>query len=267
MNDDDMTTDTAPPAESAPPARKGRARRVVLAVLPAVLVLGAVGGAAAYTKVTVDSADRTVTTKVWGKGAHKPAKDPAGDVGRGRADTKLSKLLLPVPEDYRLGPDMGEYGNDDEISGKKATAQMKESGRGIAGRQRRERDQRIDRLHLQGIAQRSYTSDHNDLTVEIQIVKMKDKRAVYDLYGFQTDLMDSYAGLRKGPKIDGHKKARCVRDPKRTKVKLDGLSCVAYDGELFVTVEAYGTKPFSASAVADLVKDQLDHIESPGEYV
>ncbi|WP_392752933.1 hypothetical protein [Streptomyces sp. LN590] len=272
MNDD-MTPDTAPPAEPALPAEstprapKGRARRVVLAVLPAVLVLGAVGGAAAYTKVTVDSADRTVTTKVWGEGAHKPAKDPAGDVGRGRADTELSKLLLPVPENYRLGPDMGEYGNDDEISGKKAAAQMKESGRGIAGRQRRERDQRIDRLHLQGIAQRSYTSDDNDLTVEIQIVKMKDKRAVYDLYGFQTDLMDTYVGLRKGPKIDGHKKARCVRDPERTKVKLDGLSCVSYDGELFVTVEAYGTKPFSASAVADLVKDQLDHIESPGEYV
>lgn len=135
MNDD-MTPDTAPPAEPALPAEstprapKGRARRVVLAVLPAVLVLGAVGGAAAYTKVTVDSADRTVTTKVWGEGAHKPAKDPAGDVGRGRADTELSKLLLPVPENYRLGPDMGEYGNDDEISGKKATAQMKESGRG-----------------------------------------------------------------------------------------------------------------------------------------
>ncbi|MFE7242026.1 hypothetical protein [Streptomyces sp. NPDC057580] len=266
MNDD-VIPDTAPPAEPVPPAPKGRARRVVLAVLPAVLVLGAVGGAAAYTKITVDGADRTVTTKVWGGGAHKPAKDPAGDVGRGRADTELSKLLLPVPEGYRLGPDMGEYGNDDEISGKKATAQMKESGRGIAGKQRRERDRRIDRLHLQGIAQRSYTSDDNDLTVEIQIVKMKDKRAVHDLYGFQTELMDTYGDFRAGPKIEGHKKARCFREPVRTKVKLDALSCLAYDGELSLTVDAYGTKPFSASDVADLVKDQLDHIESPGEYV
>ncbi|WP_405892460.1 hypothetical protein OG612_18800 [Streptomyces sp. NBC_01527] len=271
MNDD-MTPDTAPPAEPAPsaepapPAPKGRVRRVVLAVLPAVLVLGAAGGAAAYTTVTVDSADRTVTTKVWGEGAHKPAKDPAGDVGRGRADTELSKLLLPVPEDYRLGPDMGEYGNDDEISGKKATAQMKESGRGIAGKQRRELDQRIDRLHVQGIAQRSYTSDDNDLTIEIQIVKMKDKRAVHDMFGFQTELMGTYGGSRKGPTIEGHKKAKCFRAP-QTKAKLDALSCFAYDGGLSLTVNAYGTKPFSASHVADLVKDQLDHIESPGEYV
>ncbi|WP_406371495.1 hypothetical protein OH781_18110 [Streptomyces sp. NBC_01550] len=271
MNDD-MTPDTAPPAEPSPPteptspAPKGGARRVVLAVLPAVLVLGALGGAAAYTEATVNSADRTVTTKVWGGGAHKPAKDPAGDVGRGRADTELSKLLLPVPENYRLGPDMGEYGNDDEISGKKATAQMKESGRGIAGKQRRERDQRIDRLHVQGIAQRSYTSDDNDLTVEIQIVKMKDKRAVHDMFGFQTELMGTYGGFRKGPTIEGHKKAKCFREP-QTKSKLDALFCFAYDGELSLTVNAYGTKPFSASHVADLVKDQLDHIESPGEYV
>jgi hypothetical protein len=240
---------------------------VVLAVLPVVLVLGAVGVAAAYTKVTVDDADRTVATKIWGGGAHKPSKDPAGDVGRGRADTGLSKLLLPVPDGYRLGPDMGEYGNDSEISGKKATAQLKESGRGIAGRERRERDKRIDRLHVQGIAQRSYTSDGNDLTVAVQVVRMKDKRAVHDMYAFQTELMDGLRGLRKGPEIDGHKKARCYREHAGAKGDLDGLSCYAYDGELFVTVEAHGTKPFSASDVAGLVKDQLDHITSPGEYV
>ncbi|MET7858763.1 hypothetical protein ABZS81_16385 [Streptomyces sp. NPDC005318] len=259
-----MTSGTAP--ENTAPAPKRRARRVVLAVLPVVLVLGAVGGAAAYTKATVDNADRTVATKVWrgGSGAH--SKDPAGDVGRGRADTELSKLLLPVPDGYRLGPDVGEYGNDSEVSGKKATAQMKESGRGIAGKERRELDKRIDRLHVQGIAQRSYISGYSDLTV-IQVVKMKDKKAVHDMYAFQTELMDTYGGLRKGPKIDGHKKATCFQAPKTSKLKLDSVSCLAYDGELFVTVEAYGTKPFNTSDVADLVKDQLDHIESPGEYV
>lgn len=259
MNDD-VTPDIAQPAPSRRP------RRVVLAVLPVVLVLGAVGGAAAYTKVAVDNADRTITTKVWGEGAHKPSKDPAGELGRGRADSELSKLLLPVPDGYRLGQDIGEYSNDSEISGKKATAQLKESGHGIAGKQRRELDKRIDRFHIKGVAQRSYTSDDNDLTVRFQIVKMKDKKAVHDMYAMQTEVMDTYGGYRKGPKIDGHKRATCFREP-AGKVKLDGVSCVAYDGELFITAYAAGTKPFSASDVADLVKDQLDHIESPGEYV
>ncbi|MEV0491850.1 hypothetical protein [Streptomyces atratus] len=43
-----------------------------------------------------------------------------------------------VPEGYRLGQDIGEYSNDSEISGKRATAQLKGSGHGIAGKQRRE---------------------------------------------------------------------------------------------------------------------------------
>ena len=112
MNDD-MTPDTAPPAEPALPAEstprapKGRARRVVLAVLPAVLVLGAVGGAAAYTKVTVDSADRTVTTKVWGEGAHKPAKDPAGDVGPGQGRYRAQQAAAAGPGELPSRPGHG----------------------------------------------------------------------------------------------------------------------------------------------------------------
>lgn len=249
------------------PAPPGRARRLVLAALPFVLVLGAVGGAAAYTKSTVDGADRTVTTSVWAKTGDKPAEDPAGGPDRGRATTALSKLLLPVPKGYRLGPDIGEFGNDSETSGKKATAAMKEMGRGLAGKQRRELDKRIDRLRIQGIAQRSYTSDANDLTVEIHISKMRDKKAVHDTYAGQKELMDSFGGFRKGPRIEGHKKATCYRMPKDGKDKLDGVFCLAYDGEAYVSVTANGSEPFSTSDVADLVKDQLDHIKSPGEYV
>ncbi|WP_326678748.1 hypothetical protein [Streptomyces sp. NBC_01237] len=255
------------PEQNGLPARPGRARRLVLTALPFVLVLGAVGGAAAYTKSTVDGADRTVTTSVWAKTGDKPAEDPAGGPDRGRATTALSKLLLPVPKGYRLGPDIGEFGNDSETSGKKATAAMKEMGRGLAGKQRRELDKRIDRLRIQGIAQRSYTSDANDLTVEIHISKMRDRKAVHDTYAGQKELMDSFGGFRKGPRIEGHKKATCYRMPKDGKDKLDGVFCLAYDGEAYVSVTASGSEPFSTSDVADLVKDQLDHIKSPGEYV
>ncbi|WP_392671864.1 hypothetical protein [Streptomyces sp. LN785] len=281
MNDDHLTPDIARPAVPAVPvepavpvvpaepvgtAPKRRARRVVLAALPFVLVLGAVGGAAGYVKTAVDGADRTVTTRVWDAGSDKPSKDPAGNVGRGKADSELSKLLLPAPDSYRLGPDIDEYGNDTEISGVKATALMKENGRGIAGRQRRELEKRIDKLHIQGIAQRSYTSEDNTLTVGTLIVRMKDKKAVHDMFGFRSELMGAFSGFRKGPKISGHSKAKCFRESVH-KEKLDGMSCVAYDGELFITVEAVGSKPFSPDHVAALVKKQLDHIESPGKYI
>lgn len=257
--------DTPAPADT--PVRTGRVRRVVLGTLPFVLVLGAVGGAAAYTKSTVDGADRTVTTAVWQRPDREPAKDPAGDPPRGRAGTEMSKLLLPVPSGFRLGPDMDADGNDSETSGRKAAAAMKESGRGLAGKQRRELEKRIDRYDIQGLAQRSYVADTDDLVVETQIVKMKDRKAVRDMYTFRNALMDAVGVFRDGPKIKGHKHATCFRMPKDTKSDLDGMNCVAYDGGVLLIVSATGSEPFGTGAVADLLKDQLDHIASPGEYI
>lgn len=86
----------APPLQDAP-ARPGKVRRILLTALPAVLVIGAVGGAAAYTTITVDGADRSVGTTVWDVADHGPLKDPAAGTDRGRADTELGKLMLPVP--------------------------------------------------------------------------------------------------------------------------------------------------------------------------
>ncbi|WP_257895108.1 hypothetical protein [Streptomyces anulatus] len=280
MNDDDTNPVNEPtgptgPTESAGsaealapvPAPARRVRRVVLTALPVVLVLGAVGGAAAYTKNTVDTADRTVTTTVLDVDHAPSGEDPAGGPARGRHDTELTKLLLPVPKGYRLGPDIGELGNDSETSGAKAAAAMKEMGRGLAGKDRRELNKYVERLRIRGIAQRSYTSDANDLVVNVQIMKMQDKRAVRSSYVNRKKLLDSFDVFRKGPSIDGHKKATCYRLPKGDKDTLDGVTCIAYEGEVSVTVDANGTKPFSPSDVADLVKDQLDHIASPGEYI
>ncbi|MER7727854.1 hypothetical protein [Streptomyces sp. NPDC096323] len=254
------------PAPAPVRAGKGRARRVILASVPVVLVLAAVAGAAAYTKVTVDGADRTVGTRLWRNPSQGPGKDPAGDVSRGRASTELSKLLLPVPRGYRLGPDSGAQGNDSELSGRVAAAEMKDGSRGLAGKQRREFEKRVDKLRVRGLAIRTYTSDANDLIVETQLVRM-DKKAVRDLYGFKAELFDAIGVFRDGPAIGGHKKnAKCVLPPKG-KLKVESMYCTAYDGDVMLSFSASGTKPLDKSAVAELVKDQLDHIKSPGEYV
>lgn len=249
-------------------ARTGRARRLLLTALPFVLVLGAVGGAAAYTAVTVDGADRTVETTLWEVSERKPGKDPAGAIDRGRSDTELSKLLLPVPEGYRLGPDDAGYGNDDEVDGRRAVATMKESSRGLAGKKRREYEKRIDKLRVQGLALRSYVSATNDLEVHAEIVRMKDTKAVRNFYTFQTELFDFLGIFRDGPKVEGHtRKATCYVQPKDSKSGIEDMVCAAYDGELSITYRATGIKPVDKAAVAALLKDQLDHITSPGEYV
>ncbi|WP_234433443.1 hypothetical protein [Streptomyces sp. NRRL WC-3549] len=267
---------TAPAAGTDPvpavAARPRKAGRTVLAALPFVLVLGAVGGAGAYTVATVDGADRTARTEVWQQADQAPGKDPAGDVAAGRHDTELSRLLLPVPDGYVLGPDQGAEGNDGETSGKKATAAMKEAGRGLAGKQRREFDRRIEKLKTQGVAVRTYSADSADVVIRTTITKMLDRKAVRETYVFQKGLMESVGLFRKGPTIEGHKHTTCFlvpgeKDDDGNAVEIDGMQCVAYDGELSVSVSAFGSKPFDKRAVAGLVKDQMDHIASPGEYI
>ncbi|WP_299539573.1 hypothetical protein [uncultured Streptomyces sp.] len=253
-----------------------RVRRALLTALSVVLVLGAVGGTAAYTVRTVDRADRTVPTVLWDDDAAKAAekaaeksgaaKDPAGRPDRGRSDTELSRLLLPVPDGSRLGPDNGEDGNDGEISGKRATATMKEVGRGLAGKDRRAFDRAVDKLKVQGLAQRSFASVVGDQVTAIQLVKMKDKGAVRRIWSQQTGLMDSLGVLRDGPKIKDHKNVRCYRMPKGDE-GLDSVICLAYEADLYLTVTVDGTEPFDLTAVRTTVGDQLDHIASPGEYI
>ncbi|MEU1486234.1 hypothetical protein [Streptomyces sp. NPDC005752] len=273
-----VTSEAAPHPETADvpgasgaqdsPAGPGRVRRKLLTALPALLVLGAVGVAAGYTHATVDEADRSVETTVWKVSAREPGKDPARDTSRGRADTALSKLMLPVPAGYRLGPDDGEYGNDDEVDGERAVAAMKEGNRGLAGKERRDYDKRIDKLRVQGLAVRSYATQENDLEVHAQIMRMKDKKAVRSFHTFRTELFDALGIFREGPEVKGHtRNAACYLQPENSAGDIEEMVCAAYDGELSISVRATGVKPVDKAAVAELLKDQLDHIKSPGEYV
>lgn len=254
----------AQPVAPAPRAR----RRLFPYVLTGVLVLG-VGAGATFTGVTVAGADRHAPTVGW-ETPPTPAKDPAANAADGRASTPLSKLLLPVPEGYGLGPDVEEFGNDGEVSAKDAVALVKQSGKGLSGKKRREFDKRIEKLGIQGIAVRSYASDDANLVLEVQVVRMKDKRFGAEMHKMRNELADLLK-FPKGPKIADHKNATCWAMPKPkgedAEESLDGMVCSAYESEYSVSVTASGSRPFDKSAVAELVKKQLDHIKSPGEYV
>ncbi|MGW2842578.1 hypothetical protein ACWCWD_32920 [Streptomyces sp. NPDC001493] len=271
----EVAPEAAPETAPVAPPRSGRVWKAARYVVPAVLVLGVIGGAGAYTKATVDSADRTAPTTLWTKeeAADSLRQQKGGpDRGRaartGRSDTALSKLLLPAAAPWELGPDIGKLSNDNEVSAKEAAAAVKKSVPGLAGRERRAYEKSVDRLKIQGMAQRSYVSVATDSSQKavIGILSMKDTGAVHDLWVSNTGLMDAVGVFRKGPKVEDHKEARCFRAPK-TDTKLDGVTCVAYEGELFITVAVEGAEPMDMSVVADLVKDQLDHIKSPGEYI
>ncbi|MFI9117665.1 hypothetical protein [Streptomyces venezuelae] len=255
-----------------------RTRRILKNALVSVLVLGAVGGGVAYTAVTADGADRSAPTDPWADPSvtATPA-DPAAGAARGRASTPLSKLLLPVPEGYVLGADIAGYGNDDELPAKQAAALLKESGRGFYGKKRREYDEAVDRLGIQGMAMRSYAQQDSSLQAEVLILRMKDKKKVREFFEVRKE-MSELLELRKGPKIKEYARtSACYLGPKPEKPEtygdevrspvLQAMICSAYDGEVMVTVTAFGAPPFEDKDVAGLVEKQLRHIASPGEYV
>ncbi|MEU1231340.1 hypothetical protein [Streptomyces sp. NPDC005828] len=255
-----------------------RKRRILTNVLASVVVLGLVGGGVAYTAVTVDRADRTAPTVAWAEpSASATAEDPAAGALRGRASTPMSKLLLPVPEGYTLGADIEGYGNDDEVPAKQAAGLLKQSGKSFYGKKRRAYEKEIDRLGIQGMAMRAYAKEDSTLQAEVIILRMKDKKSVREFFEVRKDMAELIE-LRKGPKIKEHaKNSACYLGPKPEKPKqedgvertpdLQDMTCSAYDGEVMVTVRAFGAAPFDQQAVAELVEKQLRHIESPGEYV
>ncbi|WP_432068432.1 hypothetical protein [Streptomyces sp. C10-9-1] len=297
MTNDDRTSvpasapDDAPAAAAAAGPVSGAAtpsgrRRKALTVLPAVGVLAAVGAGLVFTGVTVRGAETHVPTTIWaaseGNGStdddsiDEGSEDPAASAPRGRTDSELSKVLLPVPGGYHLGPDLEGIGNDVLLTRQEAGAQLKAALDGLYGRERREAERRIDALGLQGLASRSYLKDSHDLVVQVSVVRMTDRNAARDWYREELAWYEE-AELHEGPEVRDHKNASCVlpqptdvgydTDPDDGESYLGRMRCVAYEGEHFVTLTAYGSMPFPRLAAVRLMKEQLDHIASPGEYV
>lgn len=242
-----------------------RVRRIAAVVLPVLLVLGGVGGAAFHVNSTVDKADTTVKTEHWAENAETGGDDPAADAHKGRHDNALSKLLLPVPGGYVLGPDADENGNDSYLTGKQATAQLKASGKGLTGKSRRDWEKRVDKLGVQGTAGRSYAGE--SLLVEVTVSTMKDHKALREMHTFSTGLFDDLPGVTKGPKIQGHAGTKCFLSKSEEKNGIDSMFCSAYEKDVLVSFALSGGRPLNKSAAASFIKDQLDHIDSPGEYV
>ncbi|MEE1800371.1 MULTISPECIES: hypothetical protein [unclassified Streptomyces] len=244
-----------------------RTHRFLGTVLPALLVAGALGGGFAFVRATVDGADRSVSTRVWAESQAKPAKDPAGPIGKGRADTDLTRKLLPVPPGYVLGPDTGAYGNDAELTGEQAIDMMKAAVPDVPPAVRREVDKEIDRMGIDGLGLRSYTFPGNALTVDVSLIAVKDADDARRWYQDSSRRSD---GEREGPAIEGRKNASCSVQTEKSESEgtpdIGTMTCLAYEGELVVIVVAQGM-PIDQSTVAELVKDQLDRLAAPGENV
>ncbi|MCT9003644.1 hypothetical protein [Streptomyces rhizosphaerihabitans] len=252
----------AEPASGKKPVRRGR----IAAIAGSVLLVGAVVAGSAYTVVTVQDADRDAGAPAW-----KFPKATSGEAKKTKAASSLAAMLVPYDDSLSQGPDIARFGSDAALSGGEATALRKEAVRGLPRSQRRQIEKGIDKQRTKGMAMRSYlysgSTGDGVFTVSIQLAQIEDKRAVRNMSTFQNGLFDALKIFRSGPKIEGHKNAKCFLSPKKKEEKLDMMICSAYQGDVLVSAIAYAAKPMNTKGVANLLREQLDRIQEPGEAV
>ncbi|MFE2375047.1 hypothetical protein [Streptomyces sp. NPDC059398] len=266
MNDD-VNSEPAGPGAVRPSRRASRAVRVAAAILPAVLVLGAAGGGIAYIAATAGHAATKAPTPLWGKGVQPERDDPVAHPGEGRQDTVLSKMLLPANGRYRLGPDIGEYDHDAELTAKQAEAVVKGAGKGLSGSWRTEWNRKVEGWGVRGMGMRTYASDDDSLVAEVQLARIRDKKEVRSQFTTRMKLFKA-AGAVPGPKIDGHRSdSGCFLPPKGLRSGLRTLDCFGYRGDVLVTFNATFTEASYQNEAVALVGRQLDYLTTPGESV
>ncbi|MEU1405301.1 hypothetical protein ABZ471_23585 [Streptomyces sp. NPDC005728] len=259
-------TQIGPPEPTAPkPRRRGR----IAALAGSVLLAGALLAGVGYTVVTVDGADRDAGAPVW--------KFPKVTADKDKTTTRkgLEGMLVPYGTGALVrGPDIGQFGSEAQLSGARATALRKESVSGLPRSLRKRLEQQIDRQHIKGMAMRSYFSQESDgsraegiYSVSVTLTQMEDRAAVRSISTFQNTFLDALGGLREGPKIKGHKNAKCFRSPQGADEDLVMMLCSGYVGDILVTTTADGPKSLDADGVAKLLRTQLDRIAEPGEAV
>ncbi|MER7666035.1 MULTISPECIES: hypothetical protein [unclassified Streptomyces] len=237
-----------------------RVRPGLIAAVSGALALAVVAGAGVLAFDRLGDADRTAPTVVWVNPPQLPEKPAAEPTG-------LAAKLPPVPYAYRLGPDVDGLGNNTVLGRKQAVVRFKEGTRGLTPAQRKARDKAIDKLRLQGLAVRSYVSLDQGLIVEMQLAQIENAKDGRKLAAFQSEFADALGVLRKGPTVPGFENATCFLTPKSTETKLDAMFCSAYEGDVLVNVYAYGLRPLGTASATELLKLQLEHLESPGESV
>ncbi|MFF5483023.1 hypothetical protein ACFY5C_37730 [Streptomyces sp. NPDC012935] len=256
---------------ASPGPKRPRAARIA-ALAGTVLLLGAVVGGAGYTVVTVQNADRDAGAPTW----KFPKPAAAGDKAEAKQTaTGLAGLLLPYDEKgYTRGPDLGEFGSDAELSGRQATALRRESFKDLPRSERRKLEKELDKRSIEGMAMRSYyNADPYDVhhktafSVSVVLARMESRGDARDVATAQNEFLSAIGIFRKGPKIEGHKNAKCFLTPKVDDEKLDRVFCAAYSGDVLISATASGIRPLDLNSIGMFVTRQLDRIDDPGKAV
>ncbi|MFJ6212070.1 hypothetical protein ACIQGZ_01820 [Streptomyces sp. NPDC092296] len=262
----DYTTPPAPPTAppAAPPRRRRRRRawRPLAAVLAAAVAGVGIGEVLLHTRYRDDTATAAPTTAPV-----TAAPSPSwGARSNGNHFGSLRDQLLPVPDDYNLGPDEGDLGNDTELVGAQLHDRLRQQLKGVPDKHRKEVEDTWNSLHVRAGGLRTYRADSGEFMAEMQLSQLNQQAATART-ALSTALVDGLGAFRQGPAVPGHRDTRCILPPLEPSAQIDYMTCFAAEGDLLVTMAVTGTAPLDKDKAVALLKAQLDRLARPGAAV
>ncbi|MFJ8040255.1 hypothetical protein ACIRBX_07055 [Kitasatospora sp. NPDC096147] len=175
----------------------------------------------------------------------------------------LRDLLLPLPDDHRVGPDAGAYGNDTELTEEQRKGWVEDQIRDLPEKLRDRLRQDWQETPLTGAGVRSYVAADRSYVVTIWLLRYHQEAVKADT-AWQ-NVLGSDSGLyRLGPNVAGHDQARCFLPSAEPGAEIDHLICSAAEGDLRVEMEVEGVAPLPKEKTVDLFSRQLDRLARPG---
>lgn len=188
---------------------------------------------------------------------------PFGAKSNGNHFGSLRDLLLPVPADYRLGPDEGAYGNDAELSADQLSAELDDDLQQIPKEKRDTLRQYWEGLHVKATGVRTYKNRADDLVVSMKL-RQFNQQEVQKLNEYTAVFTGDTGLFRIGPSIPNHPEAHCYLMPAPPSAPIDYLECSAAEGDLLVVMAAEGVAPLPKDKIVALFTQQLDRLATPG---
>ncbi|MFI0900841.1 hypothetical protein [Streptomyces sp. NPDC020983] len=263
-----------------PPAPPRRRRRTALLVAGALVAVAAAGGGYALTR---DGDGGTPAARPTATATPTPGRTYAVTAG-GTHVGDLGRMLLPMPEGMRPGPDVEQFGNDTVLDAPRATSLLMggDSNSRFSAAQRRTLKAQIDAMHVKGAALRTFRTADNKQTYQIELIQVGNKKAAAAEPEAFRKLAEGAGGLTAGPGVPGYPHAVCVEpdasdgsddygdsddydDYYRSSV--DTMFCQATEGDLMVEFQAVGEAPLDEAEIPALLRGQLDRVKAPEEGV
>jgi hypothetical protein len=172
----------------------------------------------------------------------------------------LFAYLLPLPDGYGLGPDVGTIGDNNYISAAQVNTEIQGELLKLPKSDLSSTQGTLADLHLQGIAVRTMVNSANTEEIDFELMQLDPKLASADqatLGAFVDGL-----GFRQGASVPGDSAAKCVLPPGLGSDKLDEMFCVASYGDVEVMMELSGQAPLDQDDAVQLLAQQLDRLKS-----